>query len=308
MICFVFFLFLYICFLLPSVYRFIRSGRLLRLRLNIKSKISNELQQSGNTTDFNVPVASGMSDIFSMHSEHLTDGGVSVFDQNMADLNDYNEGNDRNGARSNDSWNFNQLYAGLPLKDEPSSELYDDNRFDPLRPFSDIDAEVAALSTASTSNDFGSPHRNNHLYGMLRHTESPNLNLSQVIEWSDYFSNSTKTEKDNETTTETSPNEQNTTENFKNVRVKLESEGDDDDRASSDDCKNSTSGFSSNVELTEEVKFSIILFVLFCFACFGFFVLISTTFVQISIQRLESVQSVLKQTTTMTAINAFALI
>lgn len=245
-----------------------------------------------------------------MHSEHLTDGGVSVFDQNMADLNDYNEGTDRNGARSNDSWNFNQLYAGLPLKDEPPSELYDDNRFDPLRPFSDIDAEVAALSSASTSNDFGSPHRNNHLYGMLRHTESPNLNLSQVIEWSDYFSNATKTEKDNETTTETSPNEQNTTENFKNVRVKLESEGDDDDRASSDDCKNSTSGFSSNVELTEEVKIfdHFVCFVLFCFACFGFFVLISSPFVQISIQCLESVQSVLKQTTMMTAINAFALI
>lgn len=219
------------------------------------TQISNELQHSGNTTDFNVPVASGLSDIFAMNSEQLTDG-VSVFDQNIADLNDYSDGIDRNGARSNDSWNLNHLYAGLPLKDEPP-ELFEDSRFDPLRPFSDIDAEVVALSSASTSNDFGSPRGNdNHPYGMLRHADSPSLNLSQVIEWSDYFSNSTKSENDTETTTtETLPNDQNTTENFKNVRVKLESEGDDDDRVSSDDCKNSTSGFSSNVELTEEVIF-----------------------------------------------------
>lgn len=178
---------------------------------------------------------------------------VSVFEQNLADLNDYSDGIDRNGARSDDL----RLYAGLPMKDEPP-ELYEDSRFDPLRPFSDVDAEVAA----STSNDFGLPQRSNHLYGMLRHTESPNLNLSQVIEWSDYFSDSTKTEKDNETTTAetTSTSDQNTTENMKNVRVKLESEGDDDDRASSDDCKNSTSGFSSNVELTEEVTFRSISF------------------------------------------------
>lgn len=183
-----------------------------------------------------------------------------MFDQNLADLNDYGDGVDRNGARSNETWNFNQLYAGLPLKDEPP-ELMDDNRFDPLRPFSDADGEVAALSTASTSNEFGFNRPNNQLYGMLRHTESPTLNLSQVIEWSDYFSNATKSETpdaDNETTIEITTttdttNDQNTTEDFKNVRVKLESEGDDDDRNSSDDCKNSTSGFSSNVELTEEV-------------------------------------------------------
>lgn len=178
----------------------------------------------------------------------------------MADLNDYGDGVDRNGARSNETWNLNQLYAGLPLKDEPP-ELMDDNRFDPLRPFSDIDGEVGALSTASTSNEFGFNRSNNQLYGMLRHTESPTLNLSQVIEWSDYFSNATKTETPdaaNETaieitTTTNTTTDQNTTEDFKNVRVKLESEGDDDDPNLSDDCKNSTSGFSSNVELTEEV-------------------------------------------------------
>lgn len=198
---------------------------------------------------------SELSDLFTINSAQFADG-VSVFDQNLADLNDYGDGVDRNGARSNETWNLNHLYAGLPLKDEPP-ELHEDNRFDPLRPFSDVDGEVAALSTASTSNEFGSIRPNNQLYGMLRHQESPTLNLSQVIEWSDYFSNATKTEPHdaNETATEptTTTTEQNTTENFKNVRVKLESEGDDDDRNSSDDCKNSTSGFSSNVELTEEV-------------------------------------------------------
>lgn len=192
-----------------------------------------------------------------MNADQFADS-VSVFDQNLADLNDYSDGLDRNGARSN------ELYAGLPLKDEPF-EFIDDHRFDPLRPFSDLDAEVAALSSAaSTSNDNGFTPPTNNMYGMLRDIESPTLNLSQVIEWSDYFSNATKTENETDTntvekppTTATGPTitaaEQNATENFRNVRVKLESEGDDDHQSSSDDGKNSTSGFSSNVELTEEV-------------------------------------------------------
>lgn len=191
---------------------------------------------------------SDLADLFTINAEQFANG-VSVFDQNLADLNDYGDSGDRNGARSNDTWNFNQLYAGLPLKDEPP-EIFDDNRFDPLRPLGDIETEIGAISTASTSNG------NNYLYGMLRHTESPTLNLSQVIEWSDYFSNSTKTEVDdsNETAIEiVTTNQTNVTENLKNVHIKLEPDGDDDDQNSSDDCKNSTSGFSSNVELTEEV-------------------------------------------------------
>lgn len=186
-----------------------------------------------------------------MNADQFADS-VSVFDQNLADLNDYGDGLDRNGARSN------ELYAGLPLKDEPF-EFIDDHRFDPLRPFSDLDAEVAALSsTASTSNDNGFHRPQSTMYGMLRDIESPTLNLSQVIEWSDYFSNATKTENETDTTTvdqatATKAAEQNATENYRNVRVKLESEGDDDHQSSSDDGKNSTSGFSSNVELTEEV-------------------------------------------------------
>lgn len=212
-------------------------------------QISNEHQQSGNTTDFTVPVVSDLADLFTMNAEQFADG-VSVFDQNLADLNDYSDSGDRNGARSNDTWNFNQLYAGLPLKDEPP-ELFDDNRFDPLRPLGDIEAELGAISTASTSND-NNNRGNNYLYGMLRHTESPTLNLSQVIEWSDYFSTKTEVDDSNETAIETATtNQQNETENLKNVQVKLEP--DDDDQKSLDDCKNSTSGFSSNVELTEEV-------------------------------------------------------
>lgn len=182
-----------------------------------------------------------------MNADQFADS-VSVFDQNLADLNDYGDGLDRNGARSN------ELYAGLPLKDEPF-EYIDDRRFDP---FSDLDAEVAALSSAaSTSNDNGFHRPPSTMYGMLRNIDSPTLNLSQVIEWSDYFSNATKTENETDTTTVESSTataaEQNATENYRNVRVKLESEGDDDHQSSSDDCKNSTSGFSSNVELTEEV-------------------------------------------------------
>lgn len=187
-----------------------------------------------------------------MNADQFADS-VSVFDQNLADLNDYGDGLDRNGARSN------ELYAGLPLKDEPF-ELNDDHRFDPLRPFSDLDSEVAALSsTASTSNDNGFHRPTSTMYGMLRNIDSPTLNLSQVIEWSDYFSNATKTENETDTTTveiqqpTATAAEQNATENYRNVRVKSESDGDDDHQSTSDDCKNSTSGFSSNVELTEEV-------------------------------------------------------
>lgn len=191
---------------------------------------------------------SNLVDLLTLNADQFADS-VSVFDQNLADLNDYGDGLDRNGARSN------ELYAGLPLKDEPF-EYIDDHRFDP---FSDLNAEVAALSSAaSTSNDNGFPRPASAMYGMLRNIDSPTLNLSQVIEWSDYFSNATKTENETDSTptverpTATAA-EQNATENYRNVRVKLESEGDDDHQSSSDDGKNSTSGFSSNVELTEEV-------------------------------------------------------
>lgn len=127
--------------------------------------------------------------------------------------------------------------------------------------------ELAAFSSPGTSN--GSDQRNNNeMLGMLRNTESPTVNLTRVIKWSNYFGNETKSEKteddrdndddeedrgieisvENEIKIETTDN---TTDTSRNVRVKSESDGDDDVY---DDGKNSTSGFSSNVELTEEVN------------------------------------------------------
>lgn len=210
-------------------------------------------QQVRNTTDFIVPANNNdLNDLFAMRSDPFTDG-VSVFDQNLADLNEYD---DRSalGARSNEPFNLNQLYAGLPLKDEPL-ERFDDHTLDLRQSFSENDDEVGALTSAGTSNEFNSTGHN-----ALRHVESPTVNLTRVIEWSNYFANATKTEEidANETAVEISTNQQQIeTNNLRNVRVKLESEGDDDDRASSsiyDDGKNSTSGFGSNVELTEEVN------------------------------------------------------
>lgn len=176
--------------------------------------------------------------------DQLTDN-MSVFDQNLADLNDYNDLIDRTGAQSNDSWNINQLYTNLHLKDEPP-EVFDDNRFDLFRSFGDRETEE--FSTASTSNNYGpSPHQD-QMHRMLRNTDSPTLNLSQVIEWNDYFSNATKTENDSQTK---NPDERDTS-NLDIGRIKSESEEDEDEQVF-DDGKNSTSGFSSNVELTEEV-------------------------------------------------------
>lgn len=224
-------------------------------------QITNE-HQTRNTTDSNVPVVSDLSDLFTLNIDQYADS-VSVFDQNVADLNDYNNTDhvDRNGARSNEQWNFNQFYAGLPLKDEPP-ELFSDDRFDLLRPFNDNDnnAEVSALSAAGTSYDYPSNNNNNddddnRSYGM-RNIESPTVNLTRVIEWSDYFANATKNEEpdmanntDDATEIKIETTEMNDT--MSHVRVKSESEGDDD---VFDDSKNSTSGFSSNVELTEEVN------------------------------------------------------
>lgn len=172
---------------------------------------------------------------------------MSVFDQNLADLNDYNDLIDRNGARSNDSWNINHLYTNLHLKDEPP-ELFDDNRFDLFQSFGDRETEE--LSTASTSNNYGANQHQDQMHRMLRATESPTLNLSQVIEWNDYFSNATKTENVDDSQSKSS--DENDTRNSDIVRIKSESEEDEDEQVF-DDGKNSTSGFSSNVELTEEV-------------------------------------------------------
>lgn len=159
---------------------------------------------------------------------------------------------------------MNQLYAGLPLKDEPS-ELFSSNPFDLLRPFSESDVGIGDFSTASTSSNVDAEANTNNMHHMLRSSESPPLNLSQVIDWTDYFANST-------TTTTTAATETSATAPFIKLEAEEDSKNDDSgidsssdensvcvkveqdiDDQSSDGNKNSTSTFSSNVELTEEV-------------------------------------------------------
>lgn len=163
------------------------------------------------------------------------------------------------------------MYAGLPLKDEPS-ELFSSNPFDMLRPFSESDVGIGDFSTASTSSNIDAEANSNNMHHMLRSTESPPLNLTQVIDWTDYFANSTTTTT--RATETTAAAETSATEPF----IKLEAEDDnknddsgidsssdehsvcvkveqDIDDQSSDGNKNATSNFSSNVELTEEVTY-----------------------------------------------------
>lgn len=207
--------------------------------------------QIRNTTDFTVPVSSELADLFLLNSDPFGDT-LSVLDQNLADLNDYADASTANEAFAS----LNQLYAGLPLKDETpdlfaqhNARFGNDNDDEQLLP--------SVVTPASTSNSFGS-HDQMEAYGMLRNIESPTMNLSRVIEWSNYYDNLTKTEfkeedVDDEGVAEETITTSNHGESGDSTRIKTESEGDDDDRASSSDGKNSTSGFSSNVELTEEV-------------------------------------------------------
>lgn len=206
-----------------------------------------------NMTDFTVPITSDLADLFLLGPEPFGDT-LSVLDQNLADLNDYEDTSAANEALIG----LNQLYSGLPLKDEIPDLFANHN----LR-FADSDDEQMVsnvASAASTSSDNNGSLDQNASYGMMRNVESPTMNLSRVIEWSNYYENLTKpeiksedaedegvvAEETNSTSSSGGPSE--------SVRIKSESEGDDDDRASSSDGKNSTSGFSSNVELTEEVN------------------------------------------------------
>lgn len=203
-----------------------------------------------NTTDFSVPVNSDLADLFLLNSDPFGDT-LSVLDQNLADLNDYEDALTANEAFAS----LNQLYAGLPLKDETPDLFANHNG-----QFGNQDDELllpSVATAASTSSDYGSYERNG-AYGMLRNIESPTMNLSRVIEWSNYNDNLTKNEIKEEDADDEGVVEEAITTSVNagtgdSIRIKAESEGDDDDRASSSDGKNSTSGFSSNVELTEEV-------------------------------------------------------
>lgn len=216
-------------------------------------QIQNQIR---NTTDFSVPVNSELADLFLLHTDPFVDT-LSVLDQNLADLNDYED-----LSTANDAFvNLNQMYAGLPLKDE-TPDLFTNHNNDRIT--SDNDDEQLFLATVpGTSSDYGQ----NEAFSMLRNIESPTMNLSQVIEWSNYYNdndnNLTKTEikeenaNDDEGVIEETVITSNDIVGTDNgTRIKFESDGDDDDdddRESSSDSKNSTSGFSSNVELTEEV-------------------------------------------------------
>lgn len=185
-----------------------------------------------NNTEFSVPTSPGLSDMLFAHSDIFGDE-VSVLDQNLADLSQFE---DSMASANNDAFsNFNQIYAGIPLKDEPY-EL-------PLRLIeSDAEDDVNFVSAASTSSGYASVARIENSR-FLRNTESP-VDFSRVIEWSRYFNDSEGFIK-TETIEEVDKIHQ--TNTTTNSTRKSESESSDDDRAS-------TSGFSSNVELTEEVN------------------------------------------------------
>lgn len=231
-----------------------------------------------NMTEFTVPIGSDLADLF-LNADVFTES-TSVFDQNLADLNDY-EG--QNNAVDDPFANFNTLYAGLPLKDEPS-EILGGDRLVNLR-FNE--AEQAA---STSGGDFGSyPFNHNEHDAFLRRPDSPRLNYTKVIEWSTYFNNRTAEEENfndddhlrgadrtdpgenktgddneaaNEVTIKTEPVEEGDTaegaSNSDNRRhdsgMNSEFDEDSDGRSSHSDSKNSTSGFSSNAELKEEVS------------------------------------------------------
>lgn len=209
-------------------------------------------------TEFTVPIGSDLADYF-LNADAFAEA-TSVFDQNLADLNDY-EG--VQNAAEDPFANFNSLYAGLPLKDEPSEMLGANNRLVNLR----ISEPEQTASTSS--GDFGSnPFNHSEYFDLLRGPDSPRLNYTKVIEWATYFKNETdeeehaqqteprqadgatiKTETEEEAGTSSGASRHDS-----GMKLEPDSDEDSDGRSLHSDGKNSTSGFSSNVELTEEVS------------------------------------------------------
>lgn len=219
--------------------------------------------QAQNTTDFTVPLGMDLGDFF-LHADAFAES-ASVFDQNLADLNDYEGLSD---PIDDPFANFQSLYAGLPLKDEPSEILGNDRLVNPR-------LNEAEQTASTSSGDFGSnPSDPNDNYGFLRESDSPRLNYSRIIEWSTYFrdetdDNETAEQSNDETsdvTVKTEPEDKEVSagegtstsrgrRHDSGIKLESESEEDSDGRSSHSDCKNSTSGFGSNVELTEEVSY-----------------------------------------------------
>lgn len=154
-------------------------------------------------------------DLF-LNSEHFAEDTPSIAEQNVADLNDYG---DLFAAYP---------YAGLPLKDEPPP-IYGEIKIEP--------------TTSYTNSDFGS--MNNAT------SDGEDSMYMAVIDWSDFYDFKTDIK------TEHNADDEKKTNNRTGDGVKQEVDEDGsqiDDASEAQDEKNSTSGFSSNVELTEEVS------------------------------------------------------
>ncbi|XP_037049907.1 segmentation protein cap'n'collar isoform X4 [Bradysia coprophila] len=153
-------------------------------------------------------------DLF-LNSEHFVEETPSIAEQNAADLNDYG---DMFAAFP---------YAGLPLKDEPPP-IYGEIKIEP--------------TTSYTTSDFGS--MNNAT------SDGDDSAYMAVIDWTDFYDFKA------EVKTEDSVDDGKQESNGAGDKVKKEADEDEsqiDERSEgTQDEKNSTSGFSSNVELTEE--------------------------------------------------------
>ncbi len=155
-------------------------------------------------------------DLF-LNSEHFVEETPSIAEQNAADLNDYG---DLFAAFP---------YAGLPMKDEPPP-IYGEIKIEP--------------TTSYTNSDFGSMNNGT--------SDGDDSMYTAVIDWSDFYDFKT------EVKTEHSVDDEKKETNGTGDEVKKELDEDEsqiDDKSDAQDEKNSTSGFSSNVELTEEVSF-----------------------------------------------------
>lgn len=256
----------------------------------VAASLGQQAQNSTrNTTDFTVSLGSDLADLF-LNADIFAEQ-PSVYDQNLADLNDF-EGDGQNVV--NDPFaNFQSLYAGLPLKDEPS-EIAGSDRLVNLR-IGEGDAQQPQAASTSGGDSGENPFDFSQYYSLLQRPDSPRLNYTKVIEWSEYFKNETNDvfndihnvdnqNQNNENQTQATITEatisikQEPEENKDDVeehkfdagegtstgsnrrhadsgmKLEPEFEEDSDGHSSHSDGKNSTSGFSSNVELTEEVS------------------------------------------------------
>lgn len=156
-------------------------------------------------------------DLF-LNSEHFVEDTPSIAEQNVADLNDYGD-------------LFATFpYAGLPLKDEPPP-IYGEIKIEP--------------TTSYTNSDFGSMNNGT--------SDGENSTYMAVIDWSDFYDFKNEVKKEGEA--EDIKKKSNNATGDGSVKRELdEDESQIDAKSETQDEKNSTSGFSSNVELTEEVS------------------------------------------------------